>query len=144
MKHKTHSFAKDQEKFAETIAEYMTSPVQSVTSDTTIFEVTQWMVEKNIGSVLVKEGTEFIGIITERDLTRKVIGQGLDAKTTPVTVTMSSPLITLDGNEPVTEANQFMASHKIRHLAVTVEGKIEGMISVKDLVAFYSNPRLRH
>ncbi len=143
MKHKTHTFAKE-EKIEETIVEYMTSPVMNVPAETTIFEVPQLMAEKNIGSVLVKSGEEFVGIITERDLTRKIIGQGLDPKTTPVTETMSSPLITLDGDQPVTEANQFMAKHKIRHLAVTVEGKIEGIISVKDLVAFYANPRLRH
>ena len=122
----------------------MTSPLQSVTGTRTILEVSQLMVEKNIGSVLVKNGKEFIGIITERDLTQKVIGKGLDPKTTPVTETMSSPLITLDVEQPVTEANQFMAKHKIRHLAVTVEGEIEGILSVKDLVAFYANPRLRH
>ena len=71
----------------------MTSPLQSVTGTTTILEVSQLMAEKNIGSVLVKNGKEFIGIITERDLTQKVIGKGLDPKTTPVTETMSSPLI---------------------------------------------------
>jgi len=143
MKHKTHTFAK-QEKIEETIGEYMTSPVQSVTGDSTIFEVSLLMAEKNIGSVLVKDGAEFVGIITERDLTQKVIGKGLDPKTTPVTETMTSPLITLDSDQPVTEANQFMAKHRIRHLAVTVDGKIEGILSVKDLVAFYANPRLRH
>jgi CBS domain-containing protein len=143
MKHKTHHFSQE-EKIEETIAQYMSAPVQSVTGDSTIFEVSQMMVERNIGSVLVKNGEEFIGIITERDLTRKVIGKGLDPKTTPVTETMSSPLITLDSDQPVTDANQFMAKHKIRHLAVTVEGKIEGILSVKDLVAFYANPRLRH
>ncbi|MEK9627923.1 MAG: CBS domain-containing protein [Nitrospinota bacterium] len=143
MKHKTHHFAK-QEKVEETIAEFMSSPVQSVTRDSTIREVSQMMTERNIGSVLVKNGGEFIGIVTERDLTRKVIGKGLDPETTPVIEVMSSPLITLDGDEPVTDANQFMAKHKIRHLAVTIEGKIEGIISVKDLVAFYANPRLRH
>jgi CBS domain-containing protein len=57
---------------------------------------------------------------------------------------MSSPLITLDVEQPVKEANQFMAKHKIRHLAITVEGKIARILSVKDLVAFYANPRLRH
>ena len=102
------------------------------------------MAEKNISSVLVKNGKEFIGIITERDLTQKVVGKGLDLKTRPVTQTMSSPFITLDVEQPVTEANQFMAKHKIRNLAVTVEGKIEGVLSFKDLVAFYANPRLRH
>lgn len=143
MKHKTHTFAKE-EKVEETIAEYMSSPVQSVTRESTIREVSQMMTERNIGSVMVKNGGDYIGIVTERDLTRKVIGKGLDPDATPVTEIMSSPLITLDGSEPVTNANQFMAKHKIRHLAVTVEGKIEGIISVKDLVAFYANPRLRH
>ncbi len=143
MKHKTHQFSQE-EKIEETIAQYMSAPVQSVTGNSTIFEVSQMMVERNIGSVLVKNGEEFIGIITERDLTRKVIGKGLDPKTPPVTETMSSPLITLDSDQPVTDANQFMAKHRIRHLAVTVDGKIEGILSVKDLVAFYANPRLRH
>ncbi|MZH03988.1 MAG: CBS domain-containing protein [Nitrospinae bacterium] len=143
MKHKTHHFAK-QEKVEETIAEYMSSPVQSVTRDSTIREVSQMMTERNIGSVLVKNGGEYIGIVTERDLTRKVLGKGLDAETTAVTEVMSSPLITLEGTQPVTDANQFMAKNKIRHLAITIEGRIEGIISVKDLVAFYANPRLRH
>ncbi|MZG53187.1 MAG: CBS domain-containing protein [Nitrospinae bacterium] len=143
MKHKTHHFAK-QEKVEETIAEYMSSPVQSVTRDSTIREVSQMMTERNIGSVLVKNGGEYIGIVTERDLTRKVLGKGLDAETTAVKEVMSSPLITLEGTQPVTDANQFMAKNTIRHLAITIEGRIEGIISVKDLVAFYANPRLRH
>ena len=119
MKHKTNHFSQE-EKIEETIGDYITSPVQSVTGTTTILEVSQLMAEKNISSVLVKNGKEFIGIITERDLTQKVVGKGLDPKTTPVTETMSRPLITLDVEQPVTEANQFMAKHKIRHLAVTV------------------------
>ena len=122
----------------------MSAPVQSVTGESTIFEVSKMMTERNIGSVLVKNGKEFVGIITERDLTQKVIGMGLDPKTTPVSEIMTSPLITLDSDQPVTDANQFMAKHRIRHLAVTVEGKIEAILSVKDLVAFYANPRLRH
>jgi CBS domain-containing protein len=144
MKYETHHFANEEDNLEETISDYMTSPVQSVTGDTTIFEVSQLMAEKNIGSVLVKNGEEFIGIITEKELAQKVIGKGLDPKTTPVSETMRSPLITLEATVPVTDVNQFMAKHKIRHLAVTVEGKVEGIISVKDLVVFYANPRLRH
>ena len=122
----------------------MTSPVQSVPSDTTIFQVSQLMADKNIGSVLVTQDNEYIGIVTERDLTQKVIGKNLNPQSTQVTEVMSSPLITMDGNEPVTTANQFMAKNKIRHLAVTEKGKIIGILSVKDLVAFFANPRLRH
>ena len=102
------------------------------------------MAEKKSARCWKKNGKDFIGIIIERDLTQKVVGKGLDPKTRPVRETMSSPLIKLDVEQPLIEANQFMAKHKIRNLAVTVEGKIEGVLSFKDLVAFYANPRLRH
>ena len=55
----------------------------------------------------------------------------------------AQPIITLDCHQPLTEANAFMAKKKVRHLPITENGKIVGMISVKDLVAFFANPRLR-
>ncbi len=144
MKHKTHHYAKDTEHVEEEIGAYMTSPVLSIDSKANVNDVTQLMEDKNVGSLLVTEGLEYIGIVTERDLTRKVLRQNLDTETTKVTDIMSSPIMTLDGGRPVTEANQFMADKKIRHLAVTDEGKIVGMLSVKDLVSFFANPRMRH
>jgi len=92
----------------------------------------------------VKEKEEYVGIVTERDFTRKVVGKNMDTKGTEVSTIMSSPLHTMEGSQPITEANQFMAEHKIRHMAVTENGKIVGMLSVKDLVSFFANPRLRH
>ena len=80
----------------------------------------------------------------ETDLSRKVLGKGLDAKTTIVSEIMTpQPLITLDCHQPVTEANNFMAKNKVRHLPVTEDDKIVGIISVRDLVAFFANPRFR-
>jgi signal-transduction protein with cAMP-binding, CBS, and nucleotidyltransferase domain len=144
MKHKTHHYAKDTERVEEEIGAYMTTPVLSIDSKTNIHELTEFMEEKNVGSLLVAEGSEFIGIVTERDLTRKVLRQKLDPETTKVSEIMSTPIMTLDGGRPVTEANQFMVDKKIRHLAVTDGGKIVGMLSVKDLVSFFANPRMRH
>lgn len=144
MKHKPHRYAKDAEHVEEEIGAYMTSPVLSIESQANVNDVTQLMDDKNVGSLLVTEGLEYIGIVTERDLTRKVLRQNLDTETTKVVDIMSSPIMTLDGARPVTEANQFMADKKIRHLAVTDEGKIVGMLSVKDLVSFFANPRMRH
>ena len=128
----------------EEISDYMSPTVISVESDTTVQDTAQFMHEKNIGSVLIKEKDEYIGIVTETDLTRKVLGGGLDPKTTKVTAVMTpQPLFTLDCHLPVTDANAFMAKKKIRHLPVTEDDKIVGMISVKDLVSFFANPRLR-
>ena len=142
-KHSTHKFAKDSTTRTE-ISDYMSSTVISVGSDSTVQETAKFMHEKSIGSVLVKDKEEYIGIVTETDLSRKVLGGGMDPKTTKVTEVMTpQPIVTLDCHQPVTEANAYMAKKKIRHLPITENGKIVGMISVKDLVAFYANPRLR-
>ena len=143
-KHKTHHYAASQDSHQDEIGSYMSTPVISVEAATSIQEAVELMDTKNIGSILVKEGDEYVGIVTERDITRQVIAKNMDAKSTAVSVIMSSPLHSLEGSQPVTEANQFMAEHKIRHMAVTEKGKIVGMLSVKDLVSFFANPRLRH
>ncbi len=142
-KYTPHRDVKDSTTRTE-LSDYMSSTIISVELDFTVQETAKFMQEKNIGSVLIKEKDEYIGIVTETDLTRKVLGGGLDPKTTKVTAVMTpQPIITLDCHQPVTEANAFMAKHKIRHLPVTENDKIVGMISVKDLVGFFANPRLR-
>ena len=142
-KHVPHRFAKDQGSKGQEIADYMSSPVISVNAASTIKEVAQYLSEKKIGSVLVEENDAFIGIVTETDLTHKVLGEGLNADTTKVSEIMVQPIVSLDCHLPITKANSFMAEKKVRHLAITDKDKIVGMLSVKDLVAFYANPRLR-
>ncbi len=143
-KHKPHRYAKNQEQYEEEIGSYMSTPVHSVDAGASIQEVTKMMEEKNVGSLLVKENDQYVGIVTERDLTRKVIGKDIDVKTEQVSAIMSKPIFTMEGSRAITDANQYMAEHKIRHLGVTEGGKIVGMLSVKDLVSFFANPRLRH
>ena len=143
-KYTPHRFVKDQTSKSQEIADWMSYPVINVDAAFTVKETAQLMHDKNIGSVLVEENSEYVGIVTETDLTRKVLGGGLDPKTTKVTAVMTpQPIITLDCHLPVTDANAFMAKKKIRHLPVTENDKIVGMISVKDLVSFFANPRLR-
>ncbi len=120
------------------IIDYMISPVLSVDVESTVQEAAQFMLVHNIGSVLVKEFEEYVGIVTETDLARKVLGKGLDAESTPISKIMTSPVLSMDGYLPVEEANFFMFKNKIRHLAVTEEEKIVGILSVKDLVAYFS------
>lgn len=143
-KHKTHHYSTTQDQHQEEIGSYMSSPVIAIDSTSSIQAAVELMETKNVGSILVNENGEPVGIVTERDITRKVIGKNMDTKTTPVSAVMSQPIHTLEGSQAITEANQFMAEHKIRHLAVTEQGKIVGMLSVKDLVSFFANPRLRH
>ena len=120
------------------IGDYMISPILSIDLESSVQEAAQFMVAHNIGSVLVKEFEEYVGIVTETDLTRKVLGKGLNAESTPVSAIMTSPILSLDCYLPVEEANRFMHKNKIRHLAVTEEEKIVGILSVKDLVSYFS------
>ncbi|MGV7222240.1 MAG: CBS domain-containing protein [Nitrospinales bacterium] len=142
-KHVPHRFVKDQDSKGEEIADYMSSPIICVNAAFTIKETAQFLSEKNIGSVLVEENGAYVGIVTELDLTHKVLGKGLNPDTTKVSEVMVQPIISLDCHLPITKANSFMAEKKIRHLVITDNDKIVGLISVKDLVAFFANPRLR-
>jgi signal-transduction protein with cAMP-binding, CBS, and nucleotidyltransferase domain len=142
-KHTPHRFVKDQTSKSQEIADWMSYPVINVDAAFTVKETAQLMHDKNIGSVLVEENSEYVGIVTETDLTRKVLVQGLCPNTSRVSEIMTQPIISLDCHLPVTEANAYMAKKKMRHLAITDNGKIVGMISVRDLVSFFANPRFR-
>lgn len=120
------------------IGDYMSSPVLSVDSESSVQEAASYMHANGVGSVLISELGEFVGMVTETDLTRKVLGKGLNAETTSVSSIMSSPLLSLDRYLPIEEANRFMHKNKIRHLVVTEEDKVVGMLSVKDLVSYFA------
>ena len=120
------------------IWEFMSSPVFSIDHESTVQEAAQYMQASNIGSLLVKEFDIYVWMVTETDLSRKVVGLGLNPETTQVTEIMAQPLQTMDRFFPVEEASQFMHSNKIRHLPVTEDEKIVGILSVKDLVAYYA------
>ncbi len=127
----------------EEIGDYMASPVMNIEADALAQEAAQTMESKHIGSLLVKEGENYVGIVTETDLTRKMLAKGLQMETTKVREIMTSPLLTVDCHEPLVEANQLMAKKKVRHLGVTENEKVVGLISVRDLVHYFSNPRMR-
>ncbi len=127
----------------EEIGDYMVSPVLSIAPDAAAQEAAQLMESKHIGSLLVKEGETFVGIITETDLTRKMLAKGLQDKNPSVRDIMTAPLQTNDCHEPIVDANQLMANKRIRHIAVTENDEVVGMLSVKDLIHYYANPRMR-
>ena len=97
------------------------------------------MKETGIGSVLVTWDKAIVGIVTDTDICRRLVGMGLDADQTPVDQIMTSPVMKIDENKTIRDANAMMAREHIRHLGVSREGKLVGMISVRDLVTFVSN-----
>ncbi len=126
------------EEYLEEIGDYMSSPVISIDSELTVQEAAQQMHAKHVGSVLVRIHNKYVGILTETDLSRKVVAKNLNPETTMVSSIMTKPVLSMDRYMPVKEAEEFMKEKNIRHLAVTEEDEVIGILSVKDLVSCYS------
>ncbi len=126
------------EEYLEEIGDYMSSPVLSIDSELTVQEAAQQMHARDVGSLLVRIYKEYVGILTETDLTRKVVAKGLNPETTMVSLVMTKHIFTMDRYMPAEEAEEFMKKKNIRHLAVTEADEIVGILSVKDLVSCYS------
>jgi len=110
-----------------------------VDRDAQVRRAAEMMRECGIGSVFITTGEEIIGILTDTDLVRRVVATGEDPEGTAVEKVMSAPILSIDGEKTLLDANDLMAREHIRHLGVTKEGKLVGMISVRDLVVFLTN-----
>lgn len=117
-----------------TIKDLMKLDVVSIPVGTGVAGAARLMKERHIGSVFVKQGNRFVGIVTEPDIVRKVLGNGHVSLQIPVEQIMSSPILGIDERRPLTEAADLMDHHHTRHLAVTKGGAIVGVISVRDLL----------
>ena len=91
------------------------------------------MVKNNIGSVVVSDSGKYIGIVTERDLVKKVIAVGKDPTKTTLGEVMSAPLITIDTSRGLGEATSLMLQHGIRRLIAVENGKMVGIFTQRDL-----------
>ena len=117
----------------------MSRRILSVGPDTTVIEVARTMQEKKVGALLVAEGARFIGIVSETDLVRRVLAARGDVQQVRVSEIMRSPIITIEIDRSAHEASDLMSEQGIRHLAVTDDGKIVGMLSVRDLLRYFKN-----
>ncbi len=120
------------------VAEHMTAEIRSVPLDATLKEAGRRMQEWKIGSLLVADARNYVGVITDTDLAREVVARGLDPSTTTVKVCMRKPPITIEGSQPIIEAVRLMKEKATRHLAVTQDGTIIGVISVSNVLRYYS------
>ena len=111
----------------------------TVDRDTDVRKAAQVMRDRNIGSLFITRDKDIIGILTDTDLVRRVVAVGADVAKTPVEQIMSAPILTIEENKTLLDANDMMAAHHLRHLGVTRNGKLVGMISVRDLVVFLTN-----
>ncbi len=106
----------------------------TIAPSATVFEAIQMMSDHNVGSVLVMRDGRLLGVLSERDYTRKVILKGRQSRQTMVNEIMTSPVITAPLNCGIDEALRLMSEKRIRHLPVMEDGKIVGLVSLGDLV----------
>ena len=115
------------------IQDIMTRALITVNSTTTALQIAKMMEQGGIGAIFVKENDNPVGVVTDRDFATKIAANNLSFDTTADKI-MSSPLVTINHNEPLSAAAERMTVKKIRKLAVTENGKIVGVVTSTDLV----------
>ncbi|NQW01198.1 MAG: CBS domain-containing protein [Rhodospirillales bacterium] len=110
--------------------------VAAVVVSDTVFDAAKIMADRNIAALVVVDGQgSLIGIVTERDMTQRVIAAGLDGKTTPVADIMTRNPDTLSPDDSAGDALELMQTRNYRHLPVTENGKCIAIVSIRDLYA---------
>jgi len=108
--------------------------ITSVGPQTTVLDALRIMADQNIGSVLVLEGNQYLGIMTERDYSRKVILKGKSSTDTPVAEIMSKDFPSVTPNDTVEFCMELMSDKNIRYLPVFENEQLCGIISINDVV----------
>jgi CBS domain-containing protein len=115
------------------VREMMTAAPETVTPEATIRDAAAVMERRDIGDVLVVEGDELSGILTDRDIAVRAVARGLDASSTPVREVLSASTVAISPTSSVQEAIELMRRHDIRRLPVVESGRPIGILSLGDL-----------
>jgi len=112
------------------------SQVHSIPADVTVFEALQKMADENVGALVVIEGTQLVGLISERDYARKVILKDRSSKELKVHEIMSSQVVTASPRSTIDECMSSMTDKRCRHLPIVEAGRVVGVVSIGDLVSW--------
>ena len=107
--------------------------VYSIESTMSVFDAVSRMAEMNIGALMVLEGEQIVGIVTERDYAQKVVLEARTSRETPVRDIMTAVVIHVHPDQTSVDCLKLMGAHRLRHLPVLENGKLIGMISIRDL-----------
>ena len=110
------------------------SAVWSIAPNSMVFDAIQLMADKNVGALPVVDNGQLVGMISERDYTRKVALKGRSSKDTPVREIMSHEVVTVNVADTISECMRLMTDSRVRHLPVMEGKKMMGLVSIGDLV----------
>jgi CBS domain-containing protein len=120
------------------VAEHVSTDIRGVHQEATLQEAGGLMLKWKTGSLLVTDDRSYVGFITDSILAQEVVANGLDPRKTTVAACMRSPLVSIQGDRPIIDAVRLMKDQATRHVAVTQDGHIIGVISVSNILRYYS------
>lgn len=120
-----------------TVAKIMNKKPKSVGPKMSIASAAKSMRTARVGSLLVKKGKQLVGIVTDTDIVRRAVATGKPLGKLTVEKIMTTPICTIEGNQSVDDAQDMMGDLGVRHLGVTKNGEIVGVVSVRDLLLHY-------
>ncbi len=115
------------------LKDIMVRKVITIDPDKTARDAARLMADNNISSVIVMKGDEIVGIVTERDLVRKVCANDIPSSKVNIVSVMSAPVITAESDLPIEAAVQRMFNNRIRRLPVVENGKLVGIVTISDI-----------
>jgi CBS domain-containing protein len=118
---------------AKSVRDTMTENPRSISAAASVIEAAQLMRETHVGSLPITDGEQLVGMITDRDITMRVVAEAADRMGTSVGDVSSRDLITVEPDRDLDEALQLMARHQVRRLPVVENGKLVGIVAQADI-----------
>lgn len=110
------------------------SDVISVEQDSSVWELLELLAKHNIGAVVVRDGESVAGIVSERDIVRRLPTGGVEMLSGPVSAIMTALVVTCTPDDTVDSLTAIMTERRVRHLPVMVDGRLAGIVSIGDVV----------
>lgn len=121
------------------LAEIMKKKVKSVQHTTPVSEAAQRMKQDRVSALLVRKNNDFLGILTDTDTVRKGVAESKDLTSMTVESIMTTPFITIESRRSPHDAQELTADSGVRHLIVREGETVIGVVSIRDLLAFYKS-----
>ena len=118
---------------AKSVRDAMTEDPRSIGQSASVVEAARLMREGDIGSLPITDDEKLVGMITDRDITTRVVAEGSDPKVTSVSDVYSRDLISVEPDEGIEEALRLMAHHQVRRLPVVENGRLVGIVAQADI-----------
>ncbi len=120
------------------IEDWMSKPVKKIGSQDTLKDAVNLMAKENIGVLAIIDGDKLKGIITERDILRRVVAKNIDIEKTKVSDVMTKDPVTVNYDSSILEVTRLMSENNFRRLLVIKNGKVVGIITAKDVIEVLS------